>query len=61
MTDYRIFYSRDSEDLTAQVILAMRDGWEPLGGVAVKTPTQYTETYYYQAMTKAVPLPIKLD
>jgi hypothetical protein len=59
--DYWIFYSRDSEDLTAQVLLAMKEGWEPLGGVAVRAPTRYTETYFYQAMTRVIPLPVEFD
>jgi hypothetical protein len=48
--DYRVIYGPDLEGLTQIVKLAMKEGWFPVGGVAVVF--LQGQMSFYQAMTK---------
>ncbi len=50
-TDYRIIETTEGSETTARVVILIRNGWVPIGGVCVST---YTDTCYY---AQAVALP----
>ena len=53
ITDYKILKRDKKFDLESRVLNYMKEGWQPLGGVAVclyTTSGNYTE--YYQAIGK---------
>ena len=53
ITDYKILKYSQSRDLEIKVAEWVKEGWQPLGGVAVclyTTSGNYTE--YYQAIVK---------
>jgi hypothetical protein len=50
MSEYRVLFGEDGDDLGREVTAAMREGWRPSGGVAIDGGERYT--YFYQAMIR---------
>ena len=49
-TQYEVVRKESLEELEQAVEKAIRGGWQPIGGVAVKPPTPRYATLYFQAM-----------
>lgn len=48
--EYNIEYARDEDQLIVSIDDAIKNGWQPIGGLAVNTHDG--REYFYQAMVK---------
>lgn len=55
MNDYQVISSSCLLTLVRRVKEEMIDGWQPIGGMCIRSPMQYFhETAYYQTMGRFV-------
>jgi hypothetical protein len=52
---YRIVRASNPNSVVDEVNTLLEDGWVPLGGIAVRPTTQWSEREYVQALTKEIP------
>jgi hypothetical protein len=56
--DYTIITGQSQTDVIGQVKAQMREGWQPLGGLAIAGRSDRNGVYFSQAMGKAAPMKI---
>lgn len=53
-TKYLIVRASSPQTVIDEVNNLMEDGWVPLGGIAIRPTTQWSEREYAQALTKEI-------